>query len=381
MKVFLRHILPLLVVALTTCNGMIAKTGIQGGKVTVGVMLPLHDGNTDGKRMVEYYRGVLMACDSLRQTGMSIDIHAWNVADETDISQTLNDNGAQQCDLIIGPLYANQLKPLADFAKQHDIKVLIPFSITAPELAKNDHLFQVYQSAEDYNDLVISNFLFRFKGHHVVFVDCNDSTSRKGLFTLGLRNKLEKQGIEYSITNLRSTDVNFAKAFSRVDPNVVILNTGRSNELSFAFAKLNSMLTAYPTLRVRMFGYTEWMMYAKNNLDNFYKFDVHIPSSYFYNVLSPRTARFQQKYRWNFHADMINAYPRLAITGFDHAFYFIRGLYLYGDKFVGTPGAVGYTSIQTPLSFKRVSPGGGFKNKSLLFVHYTTNHKVETLYY
>ena len=33
--------------------------------IRVGVMLPLHDENGDGKRMVEYYRGVLMACDSL----------------------------------------------------------------------------------------------------------------------------------------------------------------------------------------------------------------------------------------------------------------------------------------------------------------------------
>ena len=35
--------------------------------IRMGVMLPLHDVNGDGRRMVEYYRGVLMACDSLKQ--------------------------------------------------------------------------------------------------------------------------------------------------------------------------------------------------------------------------------------------------------------------------------------------------------------------------
>ena len=78
MKAFLIHILLLLAVVFipSTAN---AGEMVQGGKVSVGVMLPLHDVNGDGKRMVEYYRGVLMACDSLRLMGISVDVHAWNV--------------------------------------------------------------------------------------------------------------------------------------------------------------------------------------------------------------------------------------------------------------------------------------------------------------
>lgn len=380
MKAFLRHILPLLVVMFAASTTVGAKS-VQGGKVTVGVMLPLHDVNGDGKRMVEYYRGVLMACDSLKLMGMSVDVHAWNVPEEADITKTLKEKEASKCDLIIGPLYSKQVKPLADFAKKHDIKVLIPFSINTPEINTNDHLFQVYQSPETFNNLVISHFLDRFKGHHVIFVDCNDTTSRKGIFTFGLRKRLETMGREYSITNVKSSEENFAKAFSRTLPNVVILNTGRSPELNLAFAKLNNMTVNYPNLKIKMFGYTEWMMYTKYNIDNFYKYEVHIPASYFYNSLSSRTARFQQKYRWNFHADMIQALPRFGITGFDQAFYFIRGLYLYGSKFVGAPGSVGYTATQMPLSFERISAEGGYRNNSILFVHYLPGHKVETIHF
>ena len=162
---------------------------------------------------------------------------------------------------------------------------------------------------------------------------------------------------------------------------MVVLNTGRSPELNLAIAKLDNMKMNYPTLKIKMFGYTEWMMYTKYNLDNFYKYEVHIPGYFHYNPLSSRTARFQQKYRWNFHADMIQALPRFAITGFDQAFFFIRGLYLYGDKFTGAPGSVGYTPIQTPLGFERVGNGGGYKNRSILFVHYLPGHSVETIHF
>lgn len=363
------------------------KAGVAKGKdevdmrkreIRVGVMLPLHDINGDGRRMVEYYRGVLMACDSLRQGGISVDVRAWNVPEDADISKTLRDRDAARCDVIIGPLYSKQVKPLADFAKAHDIKVLIPFSINAPEVKTNRNIFQVYQSPEDYNEAVIGHFLEKFSGFHAVFIDCNDTTSKKGIFTFGLRRRMETMGRSHSITNLKSSEAAFAKAFSTTQPNVVILNTGRSPELNIAFAKLNGLAMTKPKLSISMFGYTEWMMYTKYNLDNFYKFSVYIPATFYTNPLSPQTARIEQKYRWNFHADMMHALPRFAITGFDHAYYFVKGLHMYGKVFVGPRGVVGYKPIQTPLHFERIGDGR-LQNRGLLFVHYTPEHKIETI--
>ncbi len=361
-----------------------AKTKVVDSKskaIRVGVMLPLHNENGDGTRMMEYYRGVLMACDSLRCNGISVDVHAWNVAENADINKTLRDNAAAQCDVIIGPLYSTQVKALSDFSRKHGIKVLIPFSINAPELQSNPNLFQVYQSPTDFNESVISRFLDKFAGYHTVFIDCNDTTSRKGIFTFGLRRRMETMGRSHSITNLKSSDAYFSKAFSRVMPNVVILNTGRSPELNVAFAKLNNLTMNDSKVSVSMFGYTEWMMYTKYNLDNYYKYNVFIPAAFYTNPLSAKTARIEQKYRWNFHADMLQALPRFAITGFDQAYYFIKGLSMYGSKFTGAAGVVGYTPIQTPLRFVRVGDNGGYRNNSMLMVHYTPGHKIETLYY
>ena len=299
--------------------------------------------------------------------------------EDADIAKTLRDKNAARCDLIVGPLYSKQVKPLSDFAREHDIKVLIPFSINAPEISSNRNIFQVYQSPSEYNEAVIGRFLEKFSGYHTVFVDCNDTTSKKGVFTFGLRRRMETMGRSHSITNLKSTEQQFAKAFSATMPNVVVLNTGRSPELNVAFAKLNNLAMNNTKLTVTMFGYTEWMMYTKYNLDNYYKFDTYIPASFYMNPLSAKTARIEQKFRWNFHTDMQQALPRFAITGFDHAYYFIKGLHMHGKQFNGARGVVGYTPIQTPLHFERVAEGGGYRNGSILFVHYTTGHRIETL--
>jgi hypothetical protein len=238
-----------------------------------------------------------------------LDIHAWNVSADADIRLNLIDNAAQQCDVIFGPLYSSQVKALSEFATKYNIKVVIPFSIISPEVYTNRNLFQIYQSSNDLNETTVSKFLDRFPAYHPVFIDCNDTTSKKGLFTFALRRQLEARGIAYSLTNLKSGEEQFAKAFSRTKPNVVILNTGRSPELNVAFAKLNGMLVKYPGTLVSLFGYTEWLMYTQYNLDNFYKFDTYIPSTFYYNPLSAKTKRIEQKYRWNFHSDMMQSLP------------------------------------------------------------------------
>ena len=195
---------------------------------------------------------------------------------------------------------------------------------------------------------------------------------------MGLRRRMETMGREYSITNLKSSEQYFVKAFSSTKPNVVVLNTGRSPELNLAFAKLNNLTMNNPQFNITMFGYTEWMLYTKYNIDNYYKYNVHIPATFYLNPLSASTERIMTKYRWNFHSDMMQALPRFAVTGFDHAMFFIKGLQLYGDKFTGAAGTVGYTPIQTPLKFERIA-NGGYRNISLLFVHYTPSQRIETI--
>ena len=355
-----------------------ASAGISNRAIRLGVMLPLHDINGDGRRMVEYYRGVLMACDSLKKLGISVDVHAWNAAEDANVPQLLTDPAAANCDLIIGPLYSKQMDVLSDFVQKNDIQLLIPFSINAPQLVENRHIFQVYQSPTEQNESTITHFLQKFKDYHPVFIDCNDSTSKKGTFTSGLRRQLEQRGIAYNLTNLKSEEANFVKAFSTTQPNVVILNTGRSPELGIAFSKINGMKVNHPDLNITMFGYTEWLGYTNTHLDNFYKYNTFIPSVFYFNPVSPATKRLQQKYRWNFHADMMNVPARFAITGFDHAYFFLRGLHKYGKFFNGTAGTSSYPYVQTPLQFERYA-NGGMRNRTMLFVHYRPDMVIETI--
>lgn len=357
-----------------------ASRQFSGKTVRVGVMLPLHDVDGDGHRMTEFYRGMLMACDSLRAEGMNIDIHAWNVNIDADITNFIKQPGAAKCDIIFGPLYSKQVHALAEFCKARDIQMVIPFSITGDDVSMYKQIFQVYQTNDRQTNNSIETFLKLFPKCHPVFIDCNDKTSTKGNFTFGLRTRLESHNIGYGITNIGSSDDVFAKQFSQNSQNIVILNTGRSPELTLALNKLAILKANNPTLKIKLFGYTEWMMYLGIDEAKFHEFDTYIPSTFYYNPASPRTQSLTRSYRQWFKTDMQNALPRFALTGYDYAQFFLRGFAKYGKAFRGVKNQNSWKAVQAPLRFKQVG-AAGMQNDFFQLVHFMPNGNVEAISY
>lgn len=375
--------IPVIVNGTTAANGSKPQSksvDVRQRNIRLGVMLPLHQANNDGKRMIEYYRGVLMACDTLKKEGISVDVYAWNLPEDGNVQAILNDPNAKQCDLIVGPLYSKYMSALSKFVEQNDILLVVPFSIDAPELYYNRNIFQIYQMPNNLTETTARRCAEWFKDYHTIIVDCGDSTSTKGSFTATLRRQLEVNNRQYSLTSLKSTDENFAKAFVKGQPNLVVLNTARSPELLSALTRLNTIKAANPDVQISMFGYTEWLMYVTHQQENFHRYDVYIPSHFYTNLQTPQALSLQQRYVANFHQEMMPSLPRFALTGFDHALFFLRGLHKYGKTFDGAAGRFGYQPVQTPLKFERIG-NGGLQNRSYMFVHYKPDHTIETINY
>lgn len=362
----------------------VIATGVNGDvrqrAIRLGIVLPLHDDNNDGKRMVEYYRGVLMACDSLKKEGISVDVRAWNLSENGNVQRILTDPFLANRDLIIGPFYEKFVPQLSAYAKSHQMLMVIPFSIHTPEIYSNPHLFQIFQNHEDQNESTARRFSEWFRDCHPVIVDGGDAESTKGAFTAILRKQLADHNISYNLTSLKSAESDFAHAFAANMPNIVVLNTANRVSLSALFAKLNLLMMTYPGVRVSVFGYMDWMPYTEMFQSNFHKYSMYLPAPFYTNLETPLAKRLQTKYRWNFHEDMINILPRFALTGFDHAAFFLRGLHKYGMEFDGAAGRFGYQPSQTPLKFERIGTGG-YQNRSYMFVHYKPDGTIETITY
>lgn len=79
--------------------------------------------------MVEYYEGFLMAVDSLKRTGTSIDLYVYDCNKESSsLNSILAKSEMKNMNVIFGPAQQQHIKPLAAFAKKNDIRLVIPFS-------------------------------------------------------------------------------------------------------------------------------------------------------------------------------------------------------------------------------------------------------------
>ena len=131
---------------------------------------------------------------------------------------------------------------------------------------------------------------------------------------------------------------------------------------------------------VSLFGYTEWLMYTKQNLNNFFKYNTYIPTTFYYNPLSAATRQLENHYHKWFGVPMQSSLPRFALTGYDHAQFFLRGLHRLGSAFMGAKAQNSYTALQSPLVFRRVG-SGGMQNSEFMLIHYTPEGKIEALSY
>lgn len=366
----------------STINRTAAKQTVQGKGIRIGIMLPLHNLDGDGKRMVEYYRGILLALEQLKSEGITTDVHAWNVPKDGDIRTTLMDKNAENLDIIFGPLYSFQVKPLEDFCRARGTKLVIPFSVEGVNLAQTPDVFQVYQPEMQLNERAIACFLERFQStHHIIFINCNDLHSRVGAFTSGLRKQLEVMNVKYDLTNLNSPIYDFAKHFHTARPNVVVLNTEKSPQMNRVFEKMDSLKRIRPGAAIVTYGYTQWFMYQDHALQNFFKYNVYIPTTYYYNKVANRTEAFEKLYKETYGEPMEKTnIPRMALVGYDQAEFFVRGLKNSGQSFRGMNSEVKYKPLQTRYNFEQVGQGG-YRNNHFQLIHFKSDQTIDNLIY
>ena len=86
--------------------------------------------------MIEYYEGFLIAVDSLKRTGTSVDLYVYNCGDDkASLNTILAKEEMKNMNIIFGPSQSQHVKTLATFAKKHDIRMVIPFSSKEEEVS------------------------------------------------------------------------------------------------------------------------------------------------------------------------------------------------------------------------------------------------------
>ena len=350
--------------------------------IKAAVVLPF---NTDGTgtrdeqvRMVEYYEGFLMAMDSLKKQGISIDLYTYDSGKTvSSVNKILNKAEMKNMDIIFGPAHPEQVKPMAEFAQKHNSRLVIPFSSKGDDVFGNPAVYQINTPQSYLYSEVYEHYLRKFPNAHVIFLDAATGHTDKDDFVKGLKEELKNRQITFK--ELRGENINpegMKLAVDSLRENVIIPTSGKNVVLTKILPQLIVTSREHPNYDMKLFGYPEWQTYTDDHLANFFELNTYFYSSFYTNNLFPAAIQFTNAYRKWFSKDMVNTYPKYGMLGFDTAYFFLKGLNDYGSNFEDQVKQMQVIPIQTGFKFDRVNNWGGFINRKVFFVNFTKNYEL-----
>lgn len=350
-------------------------------QLKVALLLPFNPSKKTAasSRFIEYYEGMLLAVDSLQNQGLSLDLSVYDTGEGTSrIREILTGETLPNADLIIGAVQNDQIKMIADFAKEHHIKYVIPFTSKNDDVLSNNFVFQVNTPHSYLYSKAAERGRKLFANDHIIFVNIHDKEEKKP-FIKALQEELKDHQVSFK--EIEYNGETFAQdldSLYMVDQvrNVIIPTSSSLEALQKIKTPLRMLAETKTDYTISLFGYPEWQTYVREALDDFYALDTYIYTNFYADNLSKPMQDFYNKFKTWYSKDLINTYPKYGILGFDTGMFFFGAMKKYGVNFEEELDNIHYPSIQTGFDFHRVNNWGGFINTQIFIVHYNKDFTV-----
>ena len=335
---------------------------------------------------VEMYEGILLAADTLTSLGLEINLYPYDIKSDTiEIKKLIWSGKLSGMDLIIGPVYSQNLSIVAAYSGELGIPVVSPVPLfNNSALSGNPTLFMANSSLE-IAQRALSKKISEYYDHNIVFIHTDtartdeDVMRFKNLIFNELSYKIPyddirfKEFIFYSRSMFDNDSINrLSHALSENSKNIVIIASENAPIISETIQEIYGLSKKFD---IKLFGYPE--MRDLDNLDPKYFFDLDIMvySPYWIDYSKLDVIKFTRVYRQKFLTEPSE--KSYAWQGYDIAYYFLSGMSIYGKDFLLQPQIHYPDLLQTEYEFFRKDSSAGFENHRLFFVRYTKNYELK----
>jgi LysM repeat protein len=337
---------------------------------------------------IEMYQGILMAADTLRSLGLDINLHVYDIKDDTlELSRLIRQGVLSTADLIIGPVYSSNLKMITDYTRVLKIPVISPVPImNNSTLENNPELFLSVSSLGVSQDILVRK-VGEYYDNNIVFIHTDTTGIDTDVirFRESILNELAtrlpseeirfKELLFYSRSVFYNDSINrLGHALSETTNNVVIIASEEAPVIGETLMDLHSLSKKY---QITVFGYPVMRGLGLENLDPKYLFDLDllIFSPYWIDYSKDDVKKFNADFRRKFYTEPSET--SYAWIGYDIMYYFLSGLAIFGNDFIIHPEIHNPDLLQTEFEFRRRSMNDGFENIKLYPVRFTRDYEVK----
>ena len=350
------------------------------GILTAALILPfsLDDTtSTEQRKMVEFYQGMLLALDKLKNENISANLKVFDSKNENKSIKSLLESGKlDDVDIIFGPKWPNHITEAAQWSTKHKIPLVLPMNANADDVFNNPYIFQLNTPKSYFNEEVYNHFLKQFRKPNVIFLNAANKDSD---FIEGLKATLNEHGISHSSVSTGNTE-QIEKNLVRGKQNIFIINTSDVGPLN-SILPLLQLITRNkdPEIETHLFGYPEYQVYASDHLDELFEVDTWFYSWFYTNNMLQESLEFNTSFRRAFSRQMMLSFPSYASYGYDTGYYFLKGIARYGKDMDNNLDKIRPKPVQMGFKFERVNNWGGFINRKVFFIHLSNDFRVEKI--
>ena len=349
--------------------------------LNVALMLPMNINSKPNASYVEFYQGFLLGLDDVKKKyNGDTKLTVYNTShDQLKVQQIVGSTMFEGTNLIVGPVYEDELNPVLQYAHKHSVPVVSPLAnITA---VQSPVLYQLSPAVEKKYEK-IGNLVDGGRDIYLIYASSNDKEFEQEILR-------ELHGRPYAAYNYSFGDQKStftprnaeAKPIESMDdilksekPCLFIVLANAETDVDRILGTISSSKVALtdrsePSAQYVVLGTSRWGRF--NNIDH---------TSYFNNnvvMISTYHAKRDSKAVREFDSRYIEAYGALpslyAYRGYDTAMIFCAGMrgdidYKMLDK--------RYTPLQTTYKFVGGENGERYINQEWVRVNYNSNYTI-----
>ena len=349
--------------------------------LNIALMLPMNINAKPNASYVEFYQGFLLGLDDVKKTSNgNTKLTVYNTShDQLKVQQIVGSTMFEGTNLIVGPVYEDELNPVLQYAHKNSVPVVSPLANISA--VQSPALYQLSPAPEKKYEK-IGNLLDGGRDIYLIYASSNDKEFEQEIIK-------ELHGRPYAAYNYSFTDQKStfkprnaeARAIESIDdilkgekPCLFIVLANAETDVDRILGTISSSKVALtdrsePSAQYVVMGTSRWGRF--NNIDH---------TSYFNNnvvMISTYHAKRDSKAVRDFDSRYIEAYGALpslyAYRGYDTAMIFCAGMrgdieYNMLDK--------RYTPLQTTYKFVRGNAGERYINQEWVRVNYNNDYTI-----
>jgi LysM repeat protein/ABC-type branched-subunit amino acid transport system substrate-binding protein len=348
-----------------------------------GTYVPqLRERGLRGKNFAEFYEGFLLAVDSLKKAGLSVNLHVFDT--ERDTSKTkriLRELGQIQPDMVIGPVYAEDVNIAGRFARFQNIHLLSPLSTRQSLVNNNSNIIQLFPSrqAESY---AMANYLRQFKKGRIILISGTDQVSaensRKFRESLMANMPVNENSEPLFFKDFRLNDSLLSKLgtiLSKEEENLLVVFSDSEPDVNSLVSRLIQRVSLYPVV---LFGMPSWQGFS-TDLNFFHTLKLHLITPFYTDFSNQQVRKYLKKSRNHYGYEPYEVYSlgyNFSMLGYDIGLYFLTALKQYGRNFMPCNEQLITEQLLTRYHFTK-TPNGGYVNNNFNLIYYSPDYTIE----